>query len=50
MALEVKSWAWLPERVAEALDQAEKAAEYAQRRQGASKLPVAIIHARPPAL
>jgi hypothetical protein len=45
MALEVKRWARLPERVAEALDQAEKAIEYAQRRQGAGKLPVAIIHA-----
>ncbi len=46
LALEVKSWAHLPQRVADALDQAEKAAAFAKRREAVEKLPVAIIHGK----
>jgi hypothetical protein len=46
LALEVKSWARLPGRVAEAMDQAEKAAAFAKRREGVEKLPLAVIHAK----
>jgi hypothetical protein len=46
LALEVKSWAALPQRVVDALDQAEKAAAYAKRREAVEKLPVAVIHGK----
>jgi hypothetical protein len=46
LALEVKSWANLPQRVVEAMDQAEKAAAYAKRREATEKLPVAVIHGK----
>ena len=46
LALEVKSWASLPQRVAEAMDQAEKAAVWAKRREQRDKLPVAVIHGK----
>jgi hypothetical protein len=46
LALEVKSWAQLPQRVADAMDQAEKAAAYAKGREGVGKLPVAVIHGK----
>jgi hypothetical protein len=46
LAVEVKSFATLPQRVAEAMDQAEKAAAYAKRREQCDKLPVAVIHSK----
>ncbi len=46
LALEVKSWASLPQAVAKAMDQAEKAAAYAKRREQRDKLPVAVIHGK----
>jgi hypothetical protein len=46
LAIEVKSWASLPQRVAEAMDQAEKAAAWAKRREQRDKLPVAVIHGK----
>ena len=44
LAIECKSWARLPERVREALEQAERAAEWAARRGEPGKLPIAVIH------
>ena len=46
LSLEIKSWASLPQRVAEAMDQAEKAAAYAKRREQRDKLPIAVIHGK----
>lgn len=46
LAVEVKSFMSLPQRVADAMDQAEKAAAYAKRREQRDKLPVAVIHAK----
>ena len=46
LAIEGKSWANLPQRVADAMDQAEKAAAFAKQRQGVEKLPVAILHGK----
>ncbi len=46
LAIEVKSFSALPQRVADAMDQAEKAAAYAKRREQRDKLPVAVIHGR----
>jgi hypothetical protein len=46
LAIEVKSFASLPQRVADAMDQAEKAAAYAKRRDQGDKLPVAVIHGK----
>jgi hypothetical protein len=46
LAIEVKSWARLPQRVEEAMDQAEKAAAWAKRREQRDKLPIAVIHGK----
>ena len=44
LALEVKSFAALPPRVREAIDQAVKAAEWMRQKRGEDKLPVGILH------
>ena len=44
LAIECKSWARLPLRVCEALEQAERAAQWAARRGEPGKLPIAVIH------
>ena len=44
LALEVKSFAALPPRVREAIDQAVKAAEWMKQKRGEDKLPVGILH------
>ena len=46
LAIEVKSFASLPQRVADAMDQAEKAAAWAKRREQRDKLPIAVIHGK----
>lgn len=44
LAIEVKSFALLPPRVREAIEQAVKAAEWMKRKRGEDKLPVGILH------
>jgi hypothetical protein len=46
LSIECKSFAALPQRVADAMDQAEKAAEWAKRREQRDKLPIAVIHGK----
>jgi len=46
LSVEVKSFAALPQRVADAMDQAEKAAAWAKRREQRDKLPIAVIHGK----
>ncbi len=46
LAIEVKSLGSLPQTMAKAIDQAEKAAAYAKRREQRDKLPVAVIHGK----
>ena len=46
LAVEVKSFAALPQRVADAMDQAEQAAAWAKRREQRDKLPIAVIHGK----
>jgi hypothetical protein len=44
LAIEVKSLKNLPARMVDAMDQAEKSAAWAKRKEGKDKLPIAIIH------
>ena len=44
LAIEVKSWSQFPLRVATAMDQARKAAEWAKRRGKGDRIPIAVIH------
>lgn len=43
-AIEVKAWKRPPERVLNAVRQAEASAEWSKRKEGVSKLPIAILH------
>jgi hypothetical protein len=44
LAIEVKSWANYPVRVADAMDQAVKAAEWALKKGKGIRVPIAVIH------
>lgn len=45
LSVEVKTRKALPVLLADAMDSAERGAEYAQRRDGTARLPIAVIHA-----
>jgi hypothetical protein len=45
LSVEVKTRKALPVFLADAVDSAERGAEYAQRRDGRTRLPIAVIHA-----
>lgn len=44
LAIEVKSWARMPLRVLDAMDQAEKSAAWSLKKTGKDKLAIAVIH------
>lgn len=44
LAIEVKSWRLYPARIAEAMDQAVKAAEWALKKGKGRRMPIAVIH------
>lgn len=45
LSVEVKTRKALPVFLADAIDSAERGAEYAQRKDGRTRLPIAVIHA-----
>lgn len=45
LAVEVKTRKALPVFLAEAMDQAERGAAYAERKDGRSRLPIVVVHA-----